>query len=116
MNPAADPSVYAEVTLGGTVWTFYRVPPDAKVLEGCNGIIPDPCTSAVFMRNDLGVSQTEAVFIHELLHACLYESGASFVLETACKSGRFDDTEEAIIRALAPMLHQVQSQKVVGAT
>lgn len=89
------------VHVGGQRFRVHLVPPDHPALEGENYGSTDHAKSEIFVERRLSQSATEDTLLHELLHAAMDVSGATHVLNDD------RDVEEAVVRALTPVLHRL---------
>ena len=97
---------YLALHIGGQKWGVYLVSRKHKALRGdCVGIcVYDDCK--IYIAKDLTAQVFEDTLLHELLHAVIYVSGGTNVLDAECRRDSAK-AEEQIVRCMTPMLHRL---------
>ena len=103
---------WLDLYVGGQRWGVYVVKGGSRLLgadddETVHGLTHfDKCR--IYLSKSQDEQAFEDTFLHELLHAAIYVSGASNVLASQCKTAdKAADVEEQIVRSLTPILHRV---------
>ncbi len=98
--------------VGGQKWGVYVVKGGSRLLgadddEKVHGhTYFDKCR--IYLSKDQDEQAFEDTFLHELLHAAIYVSGAGNVFASQCKNAdKAEEAEEQIVRSLTPVLHRL---------